>query len=41
MYKTLEVEFIISRKMLVMINSDNKRQKQNYFNIWIFYENVS
>ena len=29
MYKALEVEFIISRKMLIMINGDNKKEAKH------------
>ena len=29
MYKALEVEFIISRKMLIMINSDTKKETKH------------
>ena len=29
MYKALEVEFIISRKMLIMINSDIKKETKH------------
>ena len=29
MYKALEVEFIISRKMLIIINSDTKKETKH------------
>ena len=29
MYKALEVEYIISRKMLIMINSDTKKETKH------------
>ena len=29
MYKALEVEFIISRKMLIMLNSDTKKETKH------------
>ena len=29
MYKALEVEFIISRKLIIMINGDNKKEAKH------------
>ena len=36
MYKALEVEFIISRKMLIMINSNNMKRGKAEFQFCVF-----